>query len=77
MQVLEHQQDRRGGRQLGEQAEHAAEHLLSGQSGAVLVGSLPVAAVGKQQAQRRARGKRPSRTPVAWAAPRSASASGR
>ena len=58
MQVLEHQQDGRGGRELGEQAEHAAEHLLSGQAGAVLVGSLPVARLGEQPAQRRARGKR-------------------
>ena len=51
MQVLEHQQDRGGGRQLGEQAEHAAEHLLPGQAGAVFVGSLPVAAFREQPAQ--------------------------
>ena len=35
VQVLEHQQHRARGRELGEQAEHAAEHLLPGQAGAV------------------------------------------
>ena len=37
VQVLEHEQHRGGGRQLGEQAEDAAEHLLPGQAGTVFV----------------------------------------
>ena len=51
MQVLQHEQHRGGGRELGEQAEHAAEHLLPGQARMVLVGLLPVAALGEQPAQ--------------------------
>ena len=44
VQVLEHQEHRGGRRELGEQAERAAEHVLPGQAGTVFVGSLPVAA---------------------------------
>ncbi len=58
MQVFQHEQHRRGGRELGEQAEHAAEHLLPGQPGAVLVGRAAVAAVREQPAQRRTRAER-------------------
>ena len=48
VQVLEHQQHRGRGRELGEQAEHGAEHLLPGQAGTVFVGSLAVAAFREQ-----------------------------
>ena len=58
MQVLEHQQDRARGRELGEQAEHAAEHLLPGQAGAVRVDSGASAALGQQHAQGRTRAQR-------------------
>ena len=51
VQVLEHQEHRGGRRELGEQAEHTAEHLLPGQAGTVFVGSLPVAAFREQPAQ--------------------------
>ena len=55
VQVLQHEQDRGGGRELGEQAEHAAEHLLPGQAGPVLVRLLAVPALGQQPVQGRAR----------------------
>ena len=58
MQVLEHQQHRGRGRELGEQAEHATEHLLPGQAGAVFVGSLPVTAFREEPAQGGARAER-------------------
>ncbi len=58
VQVLQHEQDRRRGRQLGEQAEHAAEHLLPGQARAVRVGDRPLAALRQQPAQGRARAER-------------------
>jgi len=52
VQVFEHQQHRGGSCELGEQAEHAAEHLLPGQAGTVFVASLPVAAFREQPTQR-------------------------
>ena len=58
VQVLQHEQDGRRGRQLGEQAEHAAEHLLPGQARAVRVGDGPLAALRQQPAQGRARAER-------------------
>ena len=58
MQVLQHEQHGRRGGQLGEQAEHAAEHLLAGQARAVRVGDGPVAALGQQPAQGRAGAER-------------------
>ena len=58
VQVLEHQQDRSRGRELGEQAEHAAEHLLPGQAGAVRVDGGASAALGQQHAQGRTRAQR-------------------
>ncbi len=58
VQVLEHQQDRARGRELGEQAEHAAEHLLPGQAGAVRVDGGASAALGQQHAQGRTRAQR-------------------
>ena len=54
VQVFQHQQYGRRGRQLGEQAEHAAEHLLPGQARTVRVGDGPLAALGQQPAQGRA-----------------------
>ena len=58
MQVLEHQQHRGRGRELGEQAQDATEHLLPGQAGTVFFGSLPVAAFWEQPAQGGARAER-------------------
>ena len=58
MQVLEHQQHRARGRELGEQAEHAAEHLLPGQAGTVRVDGEASAALGQQHAQGRTRAQR-------------------
>ncbi len=58
VQVLQHEQHGRRGRQLGEQAEHAAEHLLPGQARAVRVGDGPFAALGQQPAQGRAGAER-------------------
>ncbi len=58
MQVLKHQQHRARGRELGEQAEHAAEHLLPGQAGTVRVDGEASAALGQQHAQGRTRAQR-------------------
>jgi hypothetical protein len=58
VQVFQHEQHGGGGRELGEQAEHAAEHLLPGQARAVLVGRVSVAPLREQPAQGGARGKR-------------------
>ncbi len=58
VQVLEYEHHRGRGRELGEQAEHGAEHLLSGQARAVLVGALPIAAFREQPAQRGSRAER-------------------
>ena len=58
VQVLQHEQDRRRGRQLGQQAQHAAEHLLPGQARAVRIGDGPLAALRQQPAQGRAGAER-------------------
>ena len=71
VQVLEHQQHRGRGRELGEQAEHGAEHLLPGQARTVFVGSLPVAAFRQQPAEGRAGAERvPDRGGLGGAAQR-------
>jgi hypothetical protein len=58
VQVLQDQQDRGRGRELGQQPEHLAEHLLPGQAGTDLVVQLPVPALRQQPAQGRARAHR-------------------
>ena len=53
VQVLQHQQDRGPGGQLGQQAEHGPEHLLAGQPARVPLGAEAVAAVGQQPGEHR------------------------
>ncbi len=64
MQVFQHEQHRRRGRELGEQAEHGAEHLLPGQARAVLIGRASVAAVRAAAGSARGGNVSASRTPV-------------
>jgi len=58
VQVLEHQQHRGRRGELGEQAEHPAEHLLPGQAGTVRVDRGAAPALGQQHAQGRTRAQR-------------------
>ena len=55
VQVLEDEQHRAAGRQLGQQAEHGAEHLLAGQPGPIGLRVAARAAVGQQPGEDRAR----------------------
>ena len=57
VQVLEHQQDRGRGGQLGQQSQHRAEHLLPGHAGLIAAGRSGGPALRQQPAEQRTGGK--------------------